>query len=77
LKKERNKKGITLDKMAAELNTTNATLSRYENNIREPKLEFLKRLADYFNCSADYLLGRIDNHEGVLIEFKNKYILLQ
>lgn len=65
---ERTSKNISLDKLAEDLNTTKATLSRYENNLREPKVEFIKQIADYFNCSTDYLLGRTDNREGLLIK---------
>ncbi|MCT3056474.1 helix-turn-helix domain-containing protein [Leuconostoc citreum] len=36
------------------------TLSRYENNKREPKISYLIKLADYFNVSIDYLVGRSD-----------------
>lgn len=31
--------------------------NRYENDEREPDYETLKRLADFFNVSLDYLLG--------------------
>lgn len=57
LNKLRNEKGITLKEMADELNTTEATLSRYENGIREPKMEFIKLISNYFSVSTDYLLG--------------------
>ncbi|RFM18536.1 XRE family transcriptional regulator [Clostridium botulinum] len=43
LRKARNLKDITLDKMADDLQTTKATLSRYENNLREPKADFVKK----------------------------------
>lgn len=36
------------------------TLSQYETNKRTPKLEILIALADFFNVSVDYLLGRSD-----------------
>lgn len=58
---ERKKKKLSLEVMAEDLSTTKATLSRYENDLREPKLNFIKKVSDYFNCSADYLLGRTEN----------------
>ena len=30
----------------------------YESGDREPSIEFINKLADYFNVSTDYLLGR-------------------
>lgn len=38
-----------------------STLSNYENNVHEPNLETLIQLADFFDVSTDYLLGRT-NH---------------
>ena len=34
------------------------TISRYENLEREADYETLIKIADYFNVSLDYLLGR-------------------
>ncbi len=36
---------------------------RYERGEREPTLSTLVSLADYFNVSLDYLVGRSDNPE--------------
>ena len=36
------------------------TVSRYENLEREADYETLIKLADYFDVSLDYLLGRTD-----------------
>ncbi|APU61249.1 XRE family transcriptional regulator [Clostridium botulinum] len=69
LRKARNLKDITLDKMADDLQTTKATLSRYENNLREPKADFVKKIAEYLNVNIDYLLGSSDN----MYSNKNKH----
>lgn len=45
---------------AADLKISQALLSHYEKGIRECKLEFVCRLADYYDVSCDYLLGRAD-----------------
>ena len=37
------------------------TYQRYENGEREPSASIIVSLADFFNVSADYLLGRTDN----------------
>ena len=39
------------------------SISRYEKGIREADYQTLVLLADYFNVSIDYLLGRTDNPE--------------
>lgn len=50
--------------LAKELGIPNQNISNYEREFRHPDFETLKRLADYFNVSTDYLLGHdipIDN----------------
>lgn len=44
-----------------ELHTTQNTISRYETGEREPGIEELIKIADFFNISVDYLLGRTDD----------------
>ena len=46
--------------MAKEVNMTQQRISAYEKGKREPDIETIKQLADYFNVSTDYLLGKSD-----------------
>ncbi len=61
LKELRKKKGISQLRLATELNTTQNTISRYETGEREPGIDELIKIADYFNVSVDYLIGRTEN----------------
>lgn len=61
LREIRKEKGISQLKLAMELNTNQNTISRYETGDREPGINELIRIADYFNVSIDYLLERTDN----------------
>lgn len=61
LKEIRKSKGISQLKLAMDLNTNQNTISRYETGEREPGINELIRIADYFNVSIDYLLNRTDN----------------
>ena len=61
LKELRKKKGISQLRLATELNTTQNTISRYETGEREPGIDELIKIADYFNGSVDYLIGRTEN----------------
>ena len=61
LKEVRKSKGISQTKLAMDLHTSQNTISRYETGEREPGLDELIRLADYFNISIDYLLERTDD----------------
>lgn len=46
--------------MAEKLGITQPSYIRYENGTSEPKLETLVKIADIFDVSVDYLLGRTD-----------------
>ena len=61
LKEIRKSKGISQLKMAIDLNTNQNTISRYETGEREPGINELIKIADYFNISIDYLLERTNN----------------
>ena len=60
LKQLRMEKGKTQKEMAKELGTTDVSIGRYELGTREPKTDILNALADYFDVTTDYLLGRTD-----------------
>lgn len=53
-------KGITQATLASKLNIAKTTLAAYEQGKNEPSIETLTKIADYFNVSIDYLLGRTD-----------------
>ena len=58
LKELRKKKKISQLKLALDLNMNQNTISRYETMEREADYETLIKLADYFDVTLDYLLGR-------------------
>ncbi len=43
---------------AADLGISQALLSHYENGLREPGLDFICRVCEYYGVSSDYMLGR-------------------
>ncbi|MBO5136329.1 MAG: helix-turn-helix transcriptional regulator [Clostridia bacterium] len=63
LREIRKAKGISQLKLAMDLNTNQNTISRYETGEREPGINELIKIADYFNVSIDYLVGRTKNPE--------------
>lgn len=56
LKQIRKSKGITQQKLAKELYITQQALCNYEQGKREPDIQMLIKLADYFGVSVDYLV---------------------
>ena len=63
LKELRKKKKLSQLRLAIDLSTTQNTISRYETGEREPDIEALIKIANYFDVSVDYLLGRTNNPE--------------
>jgi transcriptional regulator with XRE-family HTH domain len=49
--------------LADRVGITEATLSRYENDLRSPKGEIVFKLAEALGVSSDYLLSGIDKKE--------------
>ena len=54
LRKER---GLSQAALATELGFTKSSVNMYERGDREPGLESLETIADFFNVDMDYLLG--------------------
>lgn len=66
IKTLRIEKGKSMAQVARELNLPYTTYVNYEKEEREPNSELLIQLANYFDCSTDYLIGRSDNRTGTI-----------
>lgn len=60
LKELRRRRHISQLKLGLDLNINQNTISRYETGEREADYKTLIKIADYFDVSLDYLLGRSD-----------------
>ena len=56
----REKRGITQQELADKLEITRQSLSLYEKTERTINIELLAKIADFFNVSTDYLMGRTE-----------------
>lgn len=61
LRQLRKEKGLTQAELAKLLSIGESTVSFYESGKRQPDYETLIRLAEVFNVSVDYLLGRTEH----------------
>ena len=61
LKQLRKEKRLTQAQVAIYCDITEKAYQNYELMSREPKLEILIRIADFYKVSLDYLVGRTDN----------------
>ncbi|TPG68928.1 XRE family transcriptional regulator [Brevibacillus laterosporus] len=65
LAKLRTTKKITQADLAKKLGIARTTYAGYENGSRKPDPDTLQKLADVFEVSVDYLLGRTDNPTNI------------
>ncbi|MBE7008608.1 MAG: helix-turn-helix transcriptional regulator [Ruminococcaceae bacterium] len=61
LKSCRKAAGLTQWEVAVYCDITEKAYQNYELMTREPRLEILVKIADKFNVSLDYLVGRTDD----------------
>lgn len=56
----RNQKGYSQQKLSSILNVSRSTVAMWETEKAEPNSEMLVKLANIFDVSVDYMLGRTD-----------------
>ena len=61
LRELRESRGYNQRQLAAVMNLAHGTIANYENGRREPDFTIAQRFAEFFNCTLDYLVGRVDN----------------
>ena len=70
LKLLRAESGLSQRELADKLMTSKSSINMYERGEREPGLDTLETIADFFNVDMDYLLGKTD-HRNKLSWLKN------
>lgn len=55
------KNNLTLPELAMQINTTRQSIGQWKNGDTVPNIIMLKSIAEFFNVSADYLLGLTEN----------------
>lgn len=60
---------LTQKELGSKIDKSESTINMYESGKREPKTsEDYKRIADYFDVTLDYLLGRAKTKKGIISE---------
>lgn len=67
----RKKNKMTQQELADKLGFSRGQLANYEQGQREPDYDTLQKIADFFEVSTDYLLGRTDDR------FSKKSVFLE
>lgn len=68
LKELREEKNVTRTTVALNCNVSTQCISSLEMGTRNPTSSTLMALANYFNCSIDYLMGREDDFGNITIK---------
>lgn len=63
LKDLREDNDLTQEELSKKLNITRSALSNYEQGTREPSINLLIKIANYFNVTLDYLLCRTNDNK--------------
>ena len=69
LEELRTLKGLSQKKLAQELGITQQSICKYENGQGEPTIHALIGIAECFNVSVDYLIGK-SNKKGIETDTK-------
>lgn len=65
LKQLRAEKGISQQKLAEAIDLTQQSINKYENQRVEPDIATMMKIADYFETSVDFLIGRTNIRQRI------------
>ena len=71
IKAKRKEKKLTQIEVAKRLGIDNTTVSKWESDVYEPDAEALVKLAELFDTTSDYLLGRTDDPKPPKTDMKD------
>lgn len=60
LKELRTERGLTLKQISSALSIPLETYANYEHGIRQMPLDLIIKICNYYEVTADYLIGRTD-----------------
>jgi len=66
----RKQRKLTQRELASKLNMSQSTIALYETGDRKPDPDTINKIADFFDVSTDYLLGRSDDTINIYEEFR-------
>ena len=70
----RRSKGVTQTELGQAIGVGKTTISNYETGYSSPDTETLSKMAQYFNVTTDYLLGREPRGQMMLQEARFPYL---
>ena len=68
IKQLRRENNLTQNQFASLFGLYDSTISQYENGKREPEYNTIIKIANKFNVSIDWLLGRVESKDLVIMD---------
>lgn len=68
IKELRKEKKMSQTGLGMVFNISQAVISKYELGQSEPDIQLIIKMADYFNVSVDYLVGKSDKKFNILTD---------
>ncbi len=68
---------LSQQELAEYLKISKSSINMYERGEREPGLDLLEAIADFFNVDMDYLMGKSDNPQKYISNSANCVILTE
>lgn len=62
LKELREEAGLSMLQLAKAVGVSDAAICKWENGLAEPKVTYLIRLSEFFDCTIDYLTGKDNDY---------------
>lgn len=75
IKDIRIRKNLTQADVANALGVSSVVYSRYESGTRQPSIDTIVQLADFFCVTVDYLLGRQDVEDSMLSAYEIQLLI--
>lgn len=75
LKQLREEAGLSMKQVADAIEVSDAAVCKWENGNAEPKVTYIIKLSEFFDCTADYLIGK--NNDFGVAEKEKSIILTQ
>ncbi len=73
LKELRESIGMSQAKLAEAIGSTQSSINRYENGQSGVPIPLLRRYADFFDVSLDYIFARTDKPQGMTYQFNPQH----
>lgn len=73
IRKLRLEQNLKQKDLATKLGISTSSVGMYEREERQPDAEILKKIADFFNVSIDYVLGNSDKRDHSALTYKDNH----